>query len=236
MKNKKIKLVCEAPNHPTTCTHPLQVIQEQKREGIAKEIRKEDVACWGDIDENLLKEDWEKEFEDRVLEEALNKIATVLNGGDAEMVFRTAIRNTMPFLRKERNPQPKAEWEEEFRQKFVKDKLKEEGDSFGWSRQDCGGAEMVIDFIHQALKQAELATIRESDVRYNKRMEEKVREAEQRGIKKMLNSKSFAEARNDARLEERQRVIGILEGMKTNCLGGYDDALSDAIKEIQDIK
>jgi len=38
------------------------------------------------------------------------------------------------------------EREKLFREKFIKEPLKEEGGQFGWSRQDCGGAEMIIDF------------------------------------------------------------------------------------------
>jgi len=39
---------------------------------------------------------------------------------------------------------------EEFNEKFVQQPLKE-GGTFGWSKQDCGGAEMVENFIRQAL-------------------------------------------------------------------------------------
>ena len=81
------------------------------------------------------------------------------------------------------NPQPKAEWEEEFDNRWLR------------KNDVCNTTLMcsqIKDFIRQAIKQARQA--------------------------------------------ERERIIEILEGMKTNCLGGYDDALSDAIKEIQDIK
>lgn len=47
----------------------------------------------------------------------------------------------------------KNSWEDRFREKFIKEPLKD-GGQFGWSQQDCGGAEMIIEFISEEIQKA----------------------------------------------------------------------------------
>ena len=263
-----------ACNHACYCCINSPQPPQKREEKTAKEIRIKDVACRGDIDENLLKEDWEKEFEDRVLEEALNKIASALNGGDAEMVFRTAIRNTMPFLRKEKNPQPKAEWEEWISGMKLGDRtvlLNRRGetcsvDGVSYDQAISDVIERIFGTTHLeneldiALENAERSGFfRKIDREtVDKMIKEARKEAYDEGYANAITkatfdlSESAQEGHEEAllkcelavRQQERQRVLEILKKLEKENVQdenpqweyGYDQALSDAIKEIQDIK